>query len=77
MTSIRSYGTDIKDSDTFSTLGFGDLCRYFYRTLKTDHEDYVAHNVCDEIVLDIPYISFLLVGWEYGRVLEKEQVPIL
>merc|ERR1711915_485113 len=50
MTSLRSYGTDIKESDTSSTLGFGDLCRYFYRTLKTDHEDYVAHNLAGSMV---------------------------
>jgi hypothetical protein len=26
-------------------LGFGDLCRYFYRALKENFEDYTAHNV--------------------------------
>ena len=28
-------------------LGFGDLCRYFYRALKDDFEDYTAHNVSE------------------------------
>ena len=29
-------------------LGFGDLCRYFYRALREDFEDYTAHNVMDK-----------------------------
>ena len=29
-------------------LGFGDLCRHFYRALKDDFEDYTAHNVTDK-----------------------------
>ena len=29
-------------------LGFGDLCRYFYRALKENFDDNTAHNVSEE-----------------------------
>ena len=29
-------------------LGFGNLCRYFYKALRDDFEDYTAHNVKDK-----------------------------
>ena len=26
-------------------LGFGDLCRFYYRTMRADKDDYTSHNV--------------------------------
>ena len=37
-------------------LGFGDLCRYFYRALREDFEDYTAHNVMDKDCQEFDYI---------------------
>ena len=41
-----------------SALGFGDLCRYFYRTLKEDSEDYTAHDVMDK-----DFLAFVCIGY--------------
>ena len=41
-----------------SALGFGDLCRYFYRTLKEDSEDYAVHDVMDKYCL-----AFVCIGY--------------
>ena len=35
-------------AEATQALGFGDLCRYFYRALKEDFEDYAAHNVSEK-----------------------------
>ena len=39
-------------------LGFGDLCRYFYRALKDTFEDDTAHDVTDKELLEFDLIHY-------------------
>jgi len=47
-------------------LGFGDLCRYFYRALREDCEDYAAHNVMDNDIEDIFCIGYFIACYDHG-----------
>ena len=31
-------------------LGFGDLCRSYHRSLRTERDDYTAHNVSENLL---------------------------
>ena len=52
-------------------IGFGDLCRYFYRSLREDNEDDYAHEVCCKLKGTIIANLFKDFGKD-DRVLEKE-----
>ena len=46
-------------------LGYGDLCRYFYRALKEDFEDYVAHNVSEKELSNNRLIAYVVACHAY------------
>ena len=64
-------------AEATQALGFGDLCRYFYRALKEDFEDYAAHNVTEEGFSVTDLISNVVACHAHDRVLEEKQVPLL
>jgi len=60
MTAISAHSNSSLD------LGFGDLCRYYYRALREENEDYTAHNVKDDkccLCYSIGYYSSLQPLW--------------
>ena len=58
-------------------LGFGDLCRYFYRALKEDFEDYNAHNVSEKGFSGNYFIAYVVACDAHDRMLEEKHVPLL
>ena len=60
--------TSSKNEDARSSpdLGFGDLCRYFYRALREDFEDYIAHNVMDHYCEDFDCIGYFVACHDHG-----------
>ena len=59
-----------------TALGFGDLCRHFYRALKDDFDDYTAHTVIDYYCWNILHQNFAACH-SHDRVLEEKPVPVL
>lgn len=47
-------------------LGFGDLCRYFYRALREDFEEYIAHNVMEIDCQDFYCIGYFVACHDHG-----------
>ena len=55
-----------EDARSSPDLGFGDLCRYFYRALREDFEDYIAHNVMDHYCEDFDCIGYFVACHDHG-----------
>ena len=34
-----------EEQEEKTELGFGDLCRFYHRTMRAEKDDYTAHNV--------------------------------
>ena len=64
-------------TQTSGVLGFGDLCRYFYRALKDDFDDYTAHTVNILSSYGIEFIQNITACNTHDWVLEEKQVSIL
>ena len=62
MNLTSSQNEDARSPD----LGFGDLCRYFYRALREDFEDYIAHNVMDHYCEDFDCIGYFVACHDHG-----------
>ena len=63
MNFTSSQSEDAKNS---LDLGFGDLCRYFYRALREDFEDYIAHNVMDNDCWNFDCIGYFVACHDHG-----------
>ena len=37
-----------EEQEEKTELGFGDLCRFYHRTLRAERDDYTSHNVSQQ-----------------------------
>ena len=78
---LETGGTALNSNNnnnaTSTTLGYGDLCRFYYRALRAHCEDYLAHNVMDLLCSEELYFYGLFTAcFIDGRVLEEKQVRL-
>ena len=64
---------EVKQEEEKTELGFGDLCRFYHRTMRAEKDDYTSHNVSQRggrLLLCFPQIaSSMIEMWKRARYL--------
>ena len=66
-----------EEQEEKTELGFGDLCRFYHRTLRAERDDYTSHNVSQGVVGNTKILTFSSADClEHDRDVEASEVLV-